>query len=148
MSPLRGRKGDENVMSIDEYNKLLERVNRGKSARSEHDLQVQCVNWFRLVYPQYAQLLFAIPNGGYRSKTTARYMKAEGQLAGVPDLFLAVAKHKNHGLWVEMKNGKAGRVSDRQTEMMKLLWEQGYECRIARSREDFEAIINEYLISV
>lgn len=134
-------------MSIDEYNKLLERVNRGKSAASEHDLQVQCVNWFRLMYPQYAQLLFSIPNGGYRSKTTARYMKAEGQLAGVPDLLLAIPMHKSHGLWIEMKNGKAGRVSDRQTEMMKILLDQGYECRIARSLTDFEYIINDYIIT-
>lgn len=132
-------------ISVEEYRKLLERTNKGKSAISEHDLQVNCVNWFRLCHPQYANLLFAIPNGGYRSKTTARYMKAEGQLAGVPDLFLAVGKRKTHGLWIEMKNGKAGRVSESQTEMIKRLWEQGYECRIARSREDFESIINDYL---
>ena len=120
-------------------------MNRGKSARSEHDLQVACVNWFRLVYPYYAKLLFAIPNGGYRTPTTARYMKAEGQQAGVPDMFLAIGKGKTHGLWIEMKNGKAGRVSESQTEMMQLLWEQGYECRIARSIEDFQDAVNEYL---
>lgn len=132
-------------MSIDEYNELVSRVNRGKSAPSEHDLQVSCVNWFRYKYPQYSKLLFAIPNGGYRTKTTAKYMRAEGQLAGLPDLFLAISRHKAHGLWIEMKNGKAGRVSDKQTEMMEVLCGQGYDCRIARSREDFESIITEYL---
>ena len=132
-------------MTIDEYNKVLERMNKGKSAASEHDLQVGCVNWFRLAYPQYACLLMAIPTGGQRSIVVAAKMKAEGVLAGVPDLFLAVAKHKKHGLWIEMKNGKAGRVSDKQTEMMKLLWREGYDCRIARTRDDFEQIVKEYL---
>ena len=74
-------------MSIEEYKELVSRVNSGKSASSEHDLQVSCVNWFRYKYPQYSKLLFAIPNGGYRTKTTAKYMRAEGQLAGLPDLF-------------------------------------------------------------
>lgn len=132
-------------MSIEEYHKLLDKQNRGKSAASEHDLQVQCVNWFRIMYPDYARLLFAIPNGGYRTPTTARYMKAEGVQSGVPDMFLAVPKGKTHGLWIEMKNGKAGRVSDKQTEMMQLLWDQGYDCRIARSMDDFMQIVTEYL---
>ena len=132
-------------MSIEEYKELVSRVNRGKSASSEHDLQVSCVNWFRYKYPQYSKLLFAIPNGGYRTKSTAKYMRAEGQLAGLPDLFLAIGKHGRHGLWIEMKNGKAGRVSDKQTEMMEILWGQGYDCRIARSKEDFESIMTEYL---
>lgn len=132
-------------ISVEEYRKLIAKSNGGKSASSEHDLQVSCVNWFRLMYPDYAKLLFAIPNGGYRTPTTARYMKAEGQQSGVPDMMLAVPRHKSHGLWIEMKNGKAGRVSENQTEMMKQLWNQGYECRIARSIDDFMNIIQEYL---
>ena len=147
------------VVTVEEFRILWDKKNGGKptphtnevlwgprkSASSEHALQVACVNLFRAMYPEYAGLLFAIPNGGYRTPTTARYMKAEGQLAGVPDIFLAVSRNKRHGLWIEMKNGKAGRVSEAQTEMMKRLWEQGYECRIARSMEDFESIVREYL---
>lgn len=132
-------------MSIDEFNRLREQMNRGKSAPSEHDLQVHCVNWFRYVYPQYAQLLMAIPNGGYRMRLTAAKMRAEGQVAGVPDLFLAVGRNGKHGLWIEMKNGKAGRVSDKQTEMMERLCKEGYACCVARSKEDFEKIIQDYL---
>ena len=132
-------------MSIDEFYKLQERVNRGKSAVSEHDLQVNCVNWFRIVYPQYAKLLMAIPNGGQRNSIVAAKLKAEGVVAGVPDLFLAISRHKMHGLWIEMKNGKAGRVSGNQDEMMARLMSEGYECRIARSRDDFESIVNDYL---
>lgn len=132
-------------MSIEEFQQLQKRLNKGKDAPSEHYLQVQCVNWFRTVYPQYSKLLIAIPNGGYRMPTTARYMKAEGQQAGTPDLFLAIARHKFHGLWIEMKNGTAGRVSDSQTDMIKRLLDQGYDCRIARSMDDFRTIVDDYL---
>lgn len=34
----------------------------------EHELQVASVRWFRLQYPEYAPLLFAVPNGGARDK--------------------------------------------------------------------------------
>ena len=44
----------------------------------EHSLQVCCVHWFRLQYPQYATLLFAVPNGGARNAITAGKLKAEG----------------------------------------------------------------------
>ena len=132
-------------MSIEDYKKLLARQNRGKSAASEHDLQKQCIDWFRMIYPQYARLLLAIPNGARRTLWEQRIAKEEGIQAGTPDLFLAIPRKKSHGLWIEMKNGKAGRVSDKQDDMIKRLWEQGYECRIARSMEDFMQIINEYL---
>lgn len=132
-------------MSIDEYNELVSRVNRGKAAPSEHDLQVSCVNWFRLVYPQYAKLLFAIPNGGYRTKTTAKYMRAEGQLAGCPDLHLAIPRKDSHALWIEMKNGKAGRISEKQMAMMDILRAQGYRCEVIRTFDDFKKLIEEYI---
>ena len=56
----------------------------------EHQLQVECVKWFRFQYPKLANLLFAIPNGGLRNIKVATKLKAEGVLAGVPDLFLAI----------------------------------------------------------
>lgn len=132
-------------MSIDDYRKMFEKQNRGKAASSEHALQVACVNWFRYAHPQYSHLLMAIPNGGYRTQTTAKLMKAEGQLAGVPDIFLPVARDGFHGLWIEMKNGKAGRVSDSQKDMISRLKEQGYRCEICRTEDEFIETINSYL---
>lgn len=54
----------------------------------EHELQKSCVKWFRLQYPEYTNLLFAIPNGGKRNAREAARLKAEGVTPGVPDLFL------------------------------------------------------------
>ena len=132
-------------MTIEELHRLWDKTNRGKSAASEHDLQVSCVRWFRLQYPQYAKLLFAIPNGGQRNAVVAAKLKAEGVQAGVPDLFLAVPGGDYHGLWIEMKNGKAGRLSALQGSMIAALVKQGYRCEVCHSFGEFENVVKEYI---
>lgn len=109
----------------------------------EHKIQVACVNWFRYVYPK--SIIYAIPNGGQRNAVTASKLKAEGVLAGVPDLFVAEARNNFHGLYLEMKNGKAGRVSDHQRDMMEQLQNKGYKCVVCRSFDDFEKEVKEYM---
>jgi hypothetical protein len=47
-----------------------------------------------MAFPTMRHNLFAVPNGGYRTKTTAALMKAEGQLSGVADLILLKRKGK------------------------------------------------------
>ena len=42
-------------------------------------------------YPE-AQLLFHVPNGGKRNAAEAAHLKRQGVKAGVPDLFLPVAR--------------------------------------------------------
>lgn len=57
-------------------------------------MQRMCVGWFRLQYPAVGKLLFAVPNGGARSRTEAAIMKAEGVTAGVTDLILLLAHNR------------------------------------------------------
>lgn len=130
-------------ISVEQYRRLLEKANRGKSAASEHDLQVQCVRWFRAEYPE--SLIYAIPNGGWRTITTATHLKMEGQLAGVPDLHIPVARHGFNSLYIEMKNGKAGNVSEKQAEMINKLRELGNMVTIVRSLEEFQRIVKDYI---
>lgn len=132
-------------MKLVDYLKLEEKRNRGKVAASEHDLQVGCVNIFRVLYPELSHLLMAIPNGGWRNATTAAKLKAEGVIAGVPDLFLAIPRGEYHGLWIEMKNGKAGRLSDAQKNMIELLRSNGYKCEVCHSALDFRAAVQKYM---
>lgn len=136
-------------MTIDELHRLWDSKTTpkhgGKSSHSEHDLQTACVNWFRMQYREYANLLIAIPNGGQRNVRVARKLKAEGVVAGVPDLFLAVARGQSHGLWIEMKNGKAGRVSEHQHYMLDALERQGFKGVVCRTFDEFMKEINEYL---
>jgi hypothetical protein len=112
--------------------------------QEEHKLQVACINWFRLQYPQYARLLFAIPNGGNRNLITAVRLKQEGVIAGIPDLFFAKPTAKFSGLFIEMKAGK-NKPTALQQEQMNILWHSGYKCEVCNGFEQFIQIINEYL---
>ena len=132
-------------MTIDELHREWDKRNGSKSAASEHDLQVACVRWFRYQYQKYARLMFAIPNGGQRNAVVAAKLKAEGVQAGVPDLFLAVPRGDRHGLWIEMKNGKAGRLSDAQKAIHETLRQHGYQVEVCRDSLQFRQIVNDYM---
>jgi hypothetical protein len=122
------------------------RRNARKTAATEHDLQVACVRLFRYKYREYDESLFAIPNGGKRNPKEAARLKAEGVLAGVPDLFLAVPKGTWHGLFMELKNGKSNNLTENQKRVMYKMRMRGYRAEVIRSLEDFEKIIEEYLV--
>lgn len=121
----------------------------------EHNIQAACVRWFNLQWPQYRGLLFAVPNGGARSKATAGKLKAEGVVAGVADLILLVPKcvkaNDDEGwyntifaLCIEMKTAK-GRQSPEQKEWQAKVEEHGYKYAVCRSLEEFINTIENYL---
>lgn len=132
---------DDELLEL--WNSKNEKTYRRKSAEPEHHLQVNCVRWFRYQYPHL--LLFSIPNGGWRRKSTAGKLKAEGATPGVPDLLLAHPSNGYHGLWIEMKNGKKGVLSDSQKKIIKQLEAEGYKVVIARTFEEFQTHARAYL---
>lgn len=117
----------------------------------EHNLQVACVRWFRLQHNELDCLLFAIPNGGRRDKTTAGKLKAEGVVAGVADLFLSVPKMKNeqcvsHGLYIEMKtNEKSSRQRESQKHFESMVTFMKYDYVICRTLDEFINKVSNYL---
>lgn len=121
----------------------------------EHNIQAACVRWFNLQWPQYRGLLFAVPNGSYRSKSTAGKLKAEGVVAGVADLILLVPKYRvadairatfeiTPALCIEMKTAK-GRQSPEQKEWQAKVESHGYKYAVVRSLDEFISQINDYL---
>ena len=112
--------------------------------QDESRLQMACVKWFRMQYPQHRKLLFSVPNGGFRNIATAKRMKLEGVVAGVSDLILLIPSHDFHGLCIEMKTAK-GRQTDNQKEWQTHVEAHGYIYALARSVEDFQNIVNDYL---
>lgn len=111
----------------------------------ESNLQTSCVRWFRYQFPQYARLLFAVPNGGARSQVTGAILKAEGVVAGVADLLLLVPSGRFHGLCIEMKT-RTGRQSQSQKDWERDVRGQGYEYTVCRSLDDFMERVCQYLI--
>lgn len=65
--------------------------------------------------PAELGLLYAIPNGGLRSKATAARLKASGVRRGFPDFALPVARGGFHGLFCEFKatHGRTPRPEQR-----------------------------------
>ena len=47
-------------------------------------------------------------------------------------------------MFIEMKNGRAGVVSDNQKRMMMILTKHGYKCVVCRTHDDFFAQLHEY----
>ena len=114
----------------------------------EHTEQVALMQWWALACHGFGlseRCLFAIPNGGHRNIITGATLKAEGVRAGVPDLFLAVPKHPNHGLFIEMKKEKGGRVSKHQIEMLSLMNANGYAVSICHGWIEAKGTIEKYL---
>ena len=95
-------------------------------------------------HPELA-LLYAIPNGGKRSIKTARMLKATGVKAGVPDMCLPVPRYPYHGLYIELKRRKGGRVSEKQSEWLHDLRKEGYKTCVCYGSDEAIQVIEEYL---
>ena len=115
-----------------------------KSARrSEHQEQVELVARVRHFHP--GTLVFAIPNGGARLKQEAVRLKAEGVLAGVPDLLVPEPRGPYHGLFVEMTR-IGGKATQDQGRRMVQLTDRGYKVYLAnRGSDDAFAMVEDYL---
>lgn len=97
-------------------------------------------------YRSLAKLLFAVPNGGSRSKVEAAIMQGEGVTPGVSDLILLVARGNYNGLCIEMKTESRGsRQSDNQKAWQVLVETQGYKYIVCRNIEQFMSEINNYM---
>ncbi|MHC1792149.1 VRR-NUC domain-containing protein [Solidesulfovibrio sp.] len=115
--------------------------------RSEHDEQCIVIARAEVLAPSVPELrlLFAIPNGGHRHKAVAGKLQAEGVRKGVPDLCLPVSRGGFHGLYVELKAQRDGRVSDEQKEWIAALQAQGYRAEVCVGADAAWRVICEYL---
>ena len=110
---------------------------------TEHTEQAKLVGRIRAFYPDV--IVFAVPNGGKRDKREAVRLKAEGVLAGVPDLCIPEPRGAWHGLWVEMKRREGGRVSPEQAGIHARLRARGYRVLIGHGVDDVWERVEAYL---
>lgn len=96
-------------------------------------------------WPKEMRMLYHVPNEGKRSRANGARLKAEGLRAGVPDINLDVARGEYHGLRIEMKRRRGGRVSPEQAAWLEALREQGYAAVVAYGWEEAADEIEKYL---
>jgi|SanBayMetagenome_1026888.scaffolds.fasta_scaffold15429_5 hypothetical protein len=115
---------------------------------SESNLQIQCVKWFDLQYPNWSQFLFHIRNGGsMKSAREGRKFKLMGVRKGVPDLFLSIPNDEFHGFYIELKK-PGGKPSTEQVTSGLMLENLGYKFMIIDDIEVFMTEIKRYFISI
>ena len=70
---------------------------RGDTLKSSEAMeQVSLIDWCEFKHIP----IFHIPNGGSRNVKAAKNLKRQGVKAGVPDLFVPVARRGCHGLFI------------------------------------------------
>lgn len=109
----------------------------------EASIQRVCVKWFRLHYPR--SLIAAIPNGGSRNVIEAVNLKAQGVLAGIPDL--VILGPRGFTLWVEVKT-ETGKLTKNQRNMYEWMHDNGHKIKIIRSFEDFMSEMEKYQLNL
>lgn len=124
---------------------------RAKPRQWESIEQRALIRWCRMHRGKWPELglLYAIPNGGARSRVTAAILKAEGVRRDIPDLCLPVARNGFHGLYIELKaqrrDGDRGRASKGQKATVEQLREQGYRAEVCLGWEAARDLIEQYL---
>ena len=111
---------------------------------SERQIQIECVSWFRMRYPEASRVFFSVPNGGARNAWTAKNLRDEGALSGVADLILLVPKKGYASLLIEMKK-PGGRVSDSQKAFCEAAKAFKNKYVVCYSVEEFKTAVREYL---
>lgn len=127
--------------------------------KTEAQTQAALMQWWAMAHRGFKlpeSLFFMIPNGSYfgGGKTArgvplavirAANAKRQGLRPGVPDLFLAAARGKYHGLFLELKRDRGGVISREQLILCGELIDQGYCVNVARGFDDAVRIVTAYL---
>ena len=108
---------------------------------TEHNEQVQVIEYLSILEKQAKLTYFAIPNGGNRDRITGAIMKREGVRAGIPDLCLI---RNGQVMFIEMKR-KGGRVSDNQKHTIARLNFHGVKTYICYGANEAIELINGWI---
>lgn len=117
---------------------------------TESKIQHICVTWFRRTFPHVANLLFAVPNGGWRGARAGAQMVYEGQVKGVADLILLFPSGGKSSLCIEMKipkrkGSRAGSQSDDQKTWQELVERNGSVYVVCHGIVEFITAVCRYL---
>jgi hypothetical protein len=109
---------------------------------SEHHEQTVFVTWVR----KQGYRIISIPNGVNTNFVQACRLKASGLTAGFPDLFIPIVTPKFHGMFIEMKRRKGGKLTDAQVEWLSFLRDSGYFAEVANGADEAKKMFFEYML--
>jgi hypothetical protein len=108
---------------------------------TEDEEQIKFVTWLTKQGIRHA----ASGNGGSRHYYEAAKLKRMGLSAGYPDLTIPYPAGGYHGLYIELKRQKGGKLSDAQIHWLTFLREQGYWAECCAGADDAIALVKHYL---
>ena len=119
-------------------------VNRTPLEASE---QIALFQWAEMAAGRYPELrmMYHCPNGGFREAREAHNLRRQGVKAGVPDIVLPVPRGGYHGLYIELKRRKGGRLSDEQRVWLDRLNRLGYRAIVCQGWDAAREEIKAYL---
>ena len=124
-------------------------VRRARAKRApcplELDEQKALFDWWKRTPYARRLVMYHIPNGGRRDKIAGARLKAEGVVAGVPDVFLASPRQGVHGLYIEMKRQRGGTVQATQKKLIAALRQAGYRVEVCKGWWEAREVIENYL---
>jgi hypothetical protein len=98
---------------------------------SEHEEQKTLIAWLDFKKIAY----FAVPNEGLRTQRNGARLKAQGMVAGAPDIVLVDLTSAEVPVAIEMKT-KKGRLTDSQRNMHDIMRRAGWHVIVAYGAED------------
>jgi len=118
------------------------RISR-RPAKSEHCLQRAVVRWCDGLGSSLVRgRFFAVPNGGARDIITGAKLKAEGVRPGSPDLVFFASPGRV--LWIEMKNGTSGKISEKQKILHQLMRDNAHDVVVCRDLIETITVISNF----
>jgi hypothetical protein len=133
----RDRKQAQSGQAAHKGNNTSPLIAKAPPAGSEHDLQAAVAEYLTLALPPDEAVFCAIPNGGKRDKGTVGKLKAEGLLAGAPDLLIL---WRGRAIGLELK-ARRGRLSSAQLAFSMRWTTAGGVYAVARSLDDVAALL-------
>lgn len=107
---------------------------------TEAQEQTALVEWCDLMHIPAVH----IANEGKRTLANGRELARMGLRRGFPDLFIPAARKGFHGLFIELKRVKGGRVTEHQQKWIDTLNNRGYLAIVCYGADEAIAEIKNY----